>query len=218
MPLPIAQKLGRQEYIDVANLQDLFVDSLYAFDKDAVLHGGTAIWRCYGGNRFSYDLDFYITSKEEAERIRNRLTWELQKRGANLDKLAAIDRFVYATVSNSAVKLKAEMKYETKRLKPIVKEYERADGTLLSVLTLSPEQLILEKIAAYESRRYVRDLYDIYHLLHYVTSEREVKSELKRFLDEIEPPVDEKGLAGILLSGVAPSYDDLKEGIEEAIK
>ncbi|MGC8671591.1 MAG: nucleotidyl transferase AbiEii/AbiGii toxin family protein [Candidatus Micrarchaeia archaeon] len=214
MNLPISVRLSRKEFVDVAYLQDLFVDSLYAFDKRAVLHGGTAIWRCYSGNRLSYDLHFYLTSKDEAALIGKNLTWELSKRGASLDKMSLIDHSLYALVSSQAAKLKAEMKYETKRLRPIVKEYERADGTLLSVLTLTPEQLILEKIAAYESRRYIRDLYDIYFLLNYVTKPREVKPKLRNFIKSMEAPVDGKSLSGIILAGVAPTYKDLKEGIE----
>jgi predicted nucleotidyltransferase component of viral defense system len=40
------------------------------------------------------------------------------------------------------------------------------DGSSMFVNTLSADVFILEKMKAYESRRYERDLYDIYHLMY----------------------------------------------------
>ena len=47
----------------------------------------------------------------------------------------------------------------------------------MDVLTLSPENLILEKIGAYENRRFIRDIYDVYHLSNYVTEARKIRKK-----------------------------------------
>ena len=58
--IPLALRLRKQVHRNVAVAQDIIVKELYGVFERAVLHGGTAIWRCYGGNRFSEDVDFYL--------------------------------------------------------------------------------------------------------------------------------------------------------------
>ncbi|MFH1246948.1 MAG: nucleotidyl transferase AbiEii/AbiGii toxin family protein, partial [Candidatus Micrarchaeota archaeon] len=59
MNFPLANKLKKRLHLETATLQDEVVDLIYSISSP-VLHGGTAIWRCYAGNRFSEDLDFYM--------------------------------------------------------------------------------------------------------------------------------------------------------------
>lgn len=58
--IPLTLRLKKQAHKKVAEAQDLIVKELYSVFDGAVLHGGTAIWRCYGGNRFSEDVDAYL--------------------------------------------------------------------------------------------------------------------------------------------------------------
>jgi len=51
--IPLHLKLKRKSHKDIARLQDIVIDVLYKIFPNAILHGGTAIWRCYNGNRFS---------------------------------------------------------------------------------------------------------------------------------------------------------------------
>ena len=51
---PIEIKLKSHVQVAIARVQDLAVESLLALDSKIILHGGTAIWRCYNGKRFSY--------------------------------------------------------------------------------------------------------------------------------------------------------------------
>lgn len=60
MKIPLMLKLRKSAHKDIAAAQDLIVESLYDTFNDAVLHGGTCIWRCYQGKRFSEDIDMYI--------------------------------------------------------------------------------------------------------------------------------------------------------------
>ena len=38
----------------------MIVETLYEIFDNAVLHGGTSIWRCYKGNRISEEVDVYL--------------------------------------------------------------------------------------------------------------------------------------------------------------
>ena len=57
---PIGSFLTGQR-LRLAELQDYVIDIIYDyFHPDALLYGGTAIWRCFGGMRFSDDLGLYM--------------------------------------------------------------------------------------------------------------------------------------------------------------
>ena len=63
--IPLAMRLRKRIHRVVALAQDLMV--MEAYDSPgAVIHGGTAIWRCYRRNWFSEEVDFYVTSVAEA--------------------------------------------------------------------------------------------------------------------------------------------------------
>jgi len=67
--------------------------------------------------------------------------------------------------------------------------------------------MILEKISAYKDRRFVRDVYDIYHLSGITEGLSSVKKDLSAFLDNIEKPVDEEILRALIYIGNPPSFE-----------
>ena len=83
--------------------------------------------------------------------------------------------------------------------------------------TLSLEDFITEKIKAYKSMGYVRDFYDIYHLLSSNgNTDKKLKRKLKAFLKSITPPKDEKQLKELVYVGAAPSFDTMLNYIKDA--
>ena len=62
MKLPLANQLKNRQQVETAFLQDEIIRLVYLITDDMVLHGGTAIWRCYSGKRFSVDLNFYSST------------------------------------------------------------------------------------------------------------------------------------------------------------
>src|SRR3989344_5632430 len=158
--IPLILKLKREQRKEVARGQDLIVRTLINEFKDFVLHGGTAIWRCYGGNRFSEDVDVYIPKNEE----RLNLFFEkLQQRGFHLEKKKIGENSLYSqlTLNRTSVRLEAIWK----KTEGLLKDYEMVEGNSIPIYTLSAEQLIQEKVSAYLHRRKIRDLYDIFILL-----------------------------------------------------
>ena len=68
MIIPLHKRLRKRAHVELALLQDEVMEILYGIENGLVLHGGTAIWRCYGGNRFSEDLDFYCQNTEALDK------------------------------------------------------------------------------------------------------------------------------------------------------
>ena len=184
MDLPIEKKLVDNVQIEIARLQDNCIETIYSLDPSAVLHGGTAIWRCYGGNRFSDDIDLYLRNGKRIADVRKNLSFALNKYGVIIVKATVIE-----------------------------KNYERANGSYMSILTLSTEDFILEKMDAYYSRMYIRDMYDIYHLSNLIISNPRLSKRICRFLDNAKSPVDESSLKSIVYAGAAPSFESMVKSI-----
>ena len=81
-------------------------------------------------------------------------------------------------------------------------QYTKTDGTSMTITALHPTELFVRKIEAYEGRRYIRDIYDLFYLTNYVDSkDHYVHSRLRQFLKEIKRPVDEKVLKSLVYKG-----------------
>jgi predicted nucleotidyltransferase component of viral defense system len=214
MELPIEKKLDDQARVDRARLQDDVVESLYNVNPTTVLHGGTAIWRCYGGNRFSDDIGLYLLTDRESERVREGLVWAIRKFGIDIDKSRAIRDTTVVTVKRGTASVRIEMARNKTRIRPVDRNFERVNGTYLNILTLSPEDFIVEKIATYSNRRYVRDLYDIYHLSNMVENGKSINRKMCNFLRGIEKPADEGVLKSIVYAGAVPSFQGMVSQIK----
>jgi len=209
MHIPLQNRLKKRAHIEMARLEDEVVDILYGIEPSLVLHGGTAVWRCYYGNRFSEDLDFYCRNPRAVESYFARKTGE---RGLSLLKLKRTKNLIFCKVSDGNVEVRVEINFATPQ-KPAIGRYEKVDGTYMDILTLSPEELLLEKMDAYAERGYIRDIYDVYHLSAYVNEEK-VRQELRKFLDSIRAPVDEKNLKALVYSGAVPSFRQMVEALK----
>ncbi len=204
--IPLDVKLKKRVHKTIAYAQDLIVLQLYISFPLSVLHGGTAIWRCYAGNRFSEDIDVYmpLPSAERSKKFIEALqTKGLVNQKSKLTSNAMYLSFVY---SGSIVSLKAIMKSVRDY---VVRPYETVDGAFISVKTLSAETLLAEKVAAYLSRRKVRDLYDIYFLVNIVKDRKNVDQGLLKQMSQLVPSVDEVVLKTIVLTGAVPSAEDM---------
>lgn len=198
----------------LARLQDTIIESLVEVEPAVVLHGGTAIWRCYGGNRFSEAVDIYATDAQ-MRNILNRFTWSLRSRGAAMDYPKPSARLLH--ISNTETHSKLEAMEFTQKTIPVQMEYVRVDASRIFVNTLSIRDFISEKVRTYEKRRYVRDLYDLYHLATVQKPSTKSKRLLSALLDNMEEPIDEGKLKDLVYAGIAPSLDAMVAGIRKAI-
>ncbi len=212
MEIPLILKLKKKIHKDIAEAQDLIVRELYNFFEKAVLHGGTSIWRCYDGNRFSEDIDVYLESKEKIkdffEALRKKDFIILKK------KISERSLFSVLEFNNVVVRLEAIFK---KPKKITLKEYKTSDGNFITVYTLTPEDIIKEKIEAYSKRLKIRDLYDIFFLLRYVKNKNEIVNDLEKLVKRFKNPTDEKELKVLIIEGIVPNINEILNYIKRYV-
>ncbi len=209
--LPIFKKLKKKIHQEIALVQDLLVQEVFNVFKTATLHGGTAIWRCYQGNRFSEDVDFYI-SKKEKNKI-NIFLKKLESADFKILKKKFTPNAFYSKLRKNGIEIRLEILFkEVKNY--ITKEYETVEGLKFTVNTLSADDLIQEKVFAYLKRRLIRDIYDIYFLLNYATKDK-VKNILSKLLKNFKEPIDENSLKFLIITGVAPKLEDILNKIKK---
>lgn len=183
------------ERLKVASLQDHIIDVIYSrIEPTALLYGGTAIWRCYRGERFSEDIDIYMQRKSIEKlivflpRAGLRLMWRDNE----------LPGYIRIRSEETSVLLEAKEGYGEN----VIGEYSRIDGSKITISVLSPFELLKRKIEAYDGRRYIRDLYDIFILTRFL--EREdylVQGLLSSFLSKMNEPVDESVLESLIYAG-----------------
>ncbi len=207
--IPLILRLKKENHKEIARAQDIMIKALYELFNNAVLHGGTSIWRCYKGNRFSEDIDVYL--KNDKSKI-NSLFELFQKRGLVLERKKISNQSIYSTLKFNRTLVRFEAIF--KKEEGMLKDYESSDGTFITVYTLSPEELIKEKVATYLKRFKIRDLYDIFFLLRYVEDIAIIRQNLNELLDKFKKPLDEKDLRVIILEGLVPDTEKMLDYIK----
>lgn len=211
--IPLILKLKKTRHKEIAKAQDIIIEELYkTFDK-AVLHGGTAVWRCYNGNRFSEDIDVYL--QKNSEKI-NTLFANLERRGFYIEKKKIGQNSLYSSLQWNRTTVRLEALF--KEVDGILKEYETSEGNLITVYTLSAKELVKEKTSAYLTRRKIRDLYDIFFLLRHIKSKDETVKELNILVKRFKEPLDEKELKVLIIEGIAPNAKKMLEYIKDWLR
>lgn len=215
--IPLEKRLKKSVHKKIALAQDLIIDSLYNFFPKAVIHGGTSIWRCYSGKRFSEDIDVYIPRAFGTKVNFVDFLESLKANGFSVRKFKQTNNSVFSKFKFSNVEVRFEAVF--KNVKEILaKPFETSDGTFMNVYTLSPENLVIEKISAYKTRRKARDLYDIWFLLNLVEDVEKVESFLTNLEKIADMPKDYKNLRTLIILGAVPSMEDIIEGIRIWVK
>jgi len=207
--IPLQIRLKREVHRNIAYAQDLIVKEVYSIFNKAILHGGTAIWRCYNGKRFSEDLDFYlqIDSKKIETFFEN-----IKKIGFEIKKKKISETSIYSEMEFGRVLIRLEATFQKKE--SILCDYELSDGNFISVYSLSREDFLIEKVKTYLKRFKIRDLWDIFFLMKMVEDPKKIK-ELSNLIKSYKKPVDEENLKTILLEGVIPSSNEMIEYIKK---
>lgn len=202
--IPLLLKLKKASHKEIAQGQDIIVKELYNVFERAVLHGGTAIWRCYHGTRFSEDIDLYLP--RDVQKI-DFLFDLLQKRGFVVLKKRIREQSLYATLQWNRVEIRFEALFLN--VKGSLREYETVESHFMPVYTLTPEGFIKEKVAAYLNRKKIRDLYDILFLLPSVQDRKAVVNTISLLVKNFKEPLDEHELKVFILEGAAPRVKDM---------
>jgi predicted nucleotidyltransferase component of viral defense system len=212
MELPLEKKVRRRAHREMGTLQDNIVELIYSLEPEAVLHGGTSIWRCYHAPRFSEDLDFYFKPRKDFKKSLKR---KLELYNFQLQKYKQTSNTIYSKIQKEQTIVSLEIALR-KYSKPVIGEYEKMNGTKTDILTLSPNDLLLEKIHAYKNRKLIRDVFDIYFLLPKTTNTPAVKKEIRLLVNDFPKPADEKNLPSLILTGITPSLEQMKQKIRQS--
>jgi len=204
MKIPIALKLRTRARKELAEAQDMIVKEIFNTYDNAIFHGGTAIWRCYSGNRFSEDIDVYLP--KDAKKL-DQVFENLQKQGFKIEKKKVTDNSLFSNLKSNNVNVRFEAIF--KMSSGELKDYEKIDGNFITVRCLEAEELVKEKVNAYLSRLKIRDLYDIYFLLRFISDKNKVRKELERLLKEFKNPKDEDDLKTLILEGLVPKTNEM---------
>jgi len=211
--IPLSLRIKKESHRKIAFVQDIIVEEIYKIINNAVFHGGTAIWRCYQGKRFSEDLDFYFPKNHL---LIEELFKNLEKRGFKIIKKKISQTSVYSEFEFERVFVRLEATYQN--IKGKLVDYETINGNWMSVYSLSPEQFVIEKTNAYLKRFKIRDLYDVFFLLKRVNDLNLIKSEIKRLLSHYKKPIDENDLRVIILEGLVPSSEEMIDYIKSGFE
>lgn len=211
--IPLILKLKKESRRNVARAQDIIVDELFKIFDKAVLHGGTGIWRCYKGNRFSEDVDVYIP--RDIEKL-NQFFDKLIKKGFVIEKKKISEKSLYSNLRLDNFFVKFEALFKT--VKGELKEYETIEGNLLTINCLSAEEIIKEKINAYSNRLKIRDLYDIFFLLRYIDDKKRIREALINLIRNFKKPIDEQNLKILIIEGLVPKANDMFSYIQREVK
>ncbi|ASI13815.1 nucleotidyltransferase toxin [Candidatus Mancarchaeum acidiphilum] len=211
MDLPILNILKRRSELETARLEDEVMSLLTGITDKMALHGGTAVWRCYNGKRFSTDIDVYIWAEDFKDKFIHAAS------GIGIDVTKFREKgvtFINVRKDNSEIKIEPRNVEKSALLMP----YERVDGSKINILVLSPEDLILEKIDAYNDRRAYKDLYDITVLLNSVKQRNEIDRALQEFIKNIQTPNENvqsySEFKAVIYAGVVPTYQKMVEFIK----
>lgn len=200
-------RLRREVHRKIAYAQDLVVKQVYSVFNKAVLHGGTAIWRCYNGKRFSEDLDFYFPKNmEKISLIFDNLT----KIGFEIKKKKVSETSVYSELELDRISVRLEATFQ--RISGIICDYEMSDGNFISIYSLTAEDFLAEKTKTYLQRLKIRDLWDVFFLLKNVENPKKIK-EIERLIKHYKKPIDEDDLKAVMLEGIIPSANEMIEYI-----
>lgn len=210
MQIPLILKLKKTRHKEIAKVQDVLVEELYHIFNKVVVHGGTAIWRCYNGNRFSEDIDAYLPKDEKKILF---FFQNLEKKGFMILKKKIGVKSIYAVLQFQRTVVSFEAVF--KKVDGVLKEYTTADGNFITIYTLPPEVLIKEKISAYLNRYKIRDLYDIFFLLRYVKEQDSILKPIHIFLEKFQQPVDSEELRILIIEGVVPDTKKMIQYIKD---
>ena len=139
MKIPIALKLRTRARKELAEAQDMIVKEIFNTYDNAIFHGGTAIWRCYSGNRFSEDIDVYLP--KDAKKL-DQVFENLQKQGFKIEKKKVTDNSLFSNLKSNNVNVRFEAIF--KMSSGELKDYEKIDGNFITVRCLEAEELVKE--------------------------------------------------------------------------
>jgi predicted nucleotidyltransferase component of viral defense system len=135
--------------------------------NDLVLGGGTMLRLCFGLDRYSVDLDFWIIKELDREKLFERLNDYFSKHYTVKDAANKFNTLLFELKSRDYPRsLKIEIRKELKKIKTErAIAYSPHSSTQVYVRVVSLADMMRAKIDAFLERREIRDAFDMEFLL-----------------------------------------------------
>ncbi|MCX7785559.1 MAG: nucleotidyl transferase AbiEii/AbiGii toxin family protein [candidate division WOR-3 bacterium] len=201
------QNLIKQEQFEIEVLEQLHKNRI--LDK-LVFGGGTMLRLCYGLNRFSVDLDFWLVKDLNTNRLFQTLKTVLGKIYTLTD---AQNKYYTILFELKSSKYPRRLKIEIRKEKKFVRTekaiaYSSYANTQVLLTVVALEEMMKSKIQAFIERREIRDVFDIEFLYKRGIALPQEKEILQKILDAIEvlPPKDYTVKLGSIISADLRKY------------
>lgn len=178
------QDLIKQEQFEIEVLDKLksgkFLESL-------IFTGGTMLRLCYGLNRFSVDLDFWLYKAIDTEKYFKKLKEYLSGFYTIRDSEDKFYTMLFEIKGKDYPRmLKIEIRKKVERLKTDMSiAYSKFSNTQVLVRTPSLEEVMKSKIEAFLKRKEIRDVFDIEFLVKRGINLNAKKHDLQQLLEGI---------------------------------
>jgi len=132
-----------------------------------IFGGGTMLRLCFGLNRYSIDLDFWLTERTNTGTLFENIEKCLSSAYKITDSADKFNTLIFEIKSQRYPrKLKIEIRKELKNITimPAI-AYSPSDNLQVYVKVVSLQDMMTSKIAAFLDRREIRDVFDIEFLL-----------------------------------------------------
>lgn len=176
------QDLIKQEQFEIEVLERLNSKRLLT---NLVFTGGTMLRLCWGLDRYSVDLDFWVTKTLDFKMLFNDLRNTLAENYTITDAAHKF-RTILIEFRNPVYprSLKIEIRKELKKIKSQESiSFSKYSNIQVKLKTVSPESMMEAKIEAFLNRKEIRDIYDIEFLFKRgippVTNKENLASMLK---------------------------------------
>lgn len=158
------QDLIKQEQFELEVLDRL---NSGKFLKRIIFTGGTMLRLCFGLNRFSIDLDFWMVEKEDTERLFGDLKGYLEQFYILKDCANKFYTLLFELRSRDYPRsLKIELRKELKKINTEQAiAYSKHSNLQVLVNVVSLNSMMEAKMCAFLDRKEIRDAFDIEFLL-----------------------------------------------------
>lgn len=178
------QALIKQEQFELEVLDRLNSAQLL---NNLVFTGGTMLRLCYGLNRFSIDLDFWITKKLNTTKLFEAMKQSLAQNYILTDAVNKFNTLLFEIKTNRYPRrLKIEVRKESKQIKtePTI-AYSKYSNLQVLLPAVSLSGMMQAKIDAFLNRKEIRDVFDIEFMLKKGIPLTGSQNQLKQMLQEI---------------------------------
>jgi predicted nucleotidyltransferase component of viral defense system len=179
------QALARQEQFEIEVLDRLKSGK---FLEGMIFTGGTMLRLCYGLNRFSLDLDFWLSKKLDIEDYFNRLCEFMARYYTIKDSENKFYTMLFEVRSKDyprSLKIEIRKKQERFRTSLAIAYSKYADIQVL-VKCLSLDEVMKSKIEAFLRRKEIRDVFDIEFLVKRGVELNASEDKLRQLINAID--------------------------------